>query len=453
MEPSRPHVSIVARVRPSLAREETAIEAGAKAEHLAATAEEIVERLCVSQSSTSSVEVELDNGKVEKFTGLGAYNCDTIIESIRGGNTSYCVMAYGQTGSGKTYTCTELLPRVSEMLLGYVEKGYEVQLNAFELYLGSIKDLLREEACSVRQDAKGRTHVDAKKVVVGTQEDAESLINKAFANRASSATKSNEQSSRSHAFVRFTLRKGKEGEEGEEEREVTIVDLAGNERYEETFHHDAARLAEMKAINASLGCLKDCLRAVLKNKEGGYVPFRRSKLTTILSSLWSTVNRASAVLIAHLAPTRSSLKHSMNTLRLVSLIVERDSLADRERKSFSGPLAWSADQMVCYVRTLEDGKFEALADSFHITGKLFSVEWKGHVERRVVAAGGTEKDAEAIYDAFHEKLRQHKEKEKDMGKKAGPRSAIAAMRAKAKASFAQSFSEDDVVVVERRKET
>ena len=235
------------------------------------------------------------------------------------------------------------------MLLGYVEKGYEVQLNAFELYLGSIKDLLREEACSVRQDAKGRTHVDAKKVVVGTQEDAESLINKAFANRASSATKSNEQSSRSHAFVRFTLRKGKEGEEGEEEREVTIVDLAGNERYEETFHHDAARLAEMKAINASLGCLKDCLRAVLKNKEGGYVPFRRSKLTTILSSLWSTVNRASAVLIAHLAPTRSSLKHSMNTLRLVSLIV-REGQPGRQRAEelqWASRLVRRSDGLLC----------------------------------------------------------------------------------------------------------
>ena len=84
--------------------------------------------------------------------------------------------------------------------------------------------------------------------------------------------------------------------------------------------------------------------------------------------------------------------------------------------------------------------------------KLFSVEWRGHVVKRVVAAGGTEGDAEVIYDAFHEHLSRHKEKEKAKGQERRlGRSALAATRAKAKAAFARNFSQDDVVVLEKQK--
>ena len=37
-----------------------------------------------------------------------------------------------------------------------------------------------------------------------------------------------------------------------------------------------------------------------------------------------------------------------------------------------------------------------------MTGKLLSIEWIVHVVKRVVAQGGKEADAHAIYDAFHQ---------------------------------------------------
>lgn len=458
-------IHTIARVRPVLAIEMMAIEGKKRALHLAASSSEVVEHICLSQNcSSGDFEVKHDNESVEKFGGLGTYKSESILESIRAAvdrAETFCLMAYGQTGSGKTYTCMEILPHISNMLLNY-SACIKVELSAFELHLETVVDLLASDGedgesrpCSVRQDSLGRTHVDAKKTMIRTQEDAESLIKTAFAKRASSATESNKHSSRSHAFVRYTVRKREE--EGEDnEIEVTIVDLAGNERYEDAFHHDAARLSEMKAINGSLGCLKDCLRAVLQNKKvvSGYVPYRRSKLTTILKDSLDPALRGCALLVAHLAPVRSSLKHSVNTLRLVTQITERHSLAEREKRSFSGPEAWSADQMVAFVRTLREGRYASLASSFRITGKLFSVEWVGHVERRVVAAGGTEKDAEAIYNAFHEQLGEHKRREgaKERVEKPGSRSAAAAMRARAKAAFARKFSHDDVVVLEKRKE-
>ena len=42
-----------------------------------------------------------------------------------------------------------------------------------------------------------------------------------------------------------------------------------------------------------------------------------------------------------------------------------------------------------------------LKEFFHISGKVLSVEWIGHLESRVVSAGGSEADANYIYEEFH----------------------------------------------------
>jgi hypothetical protein len=47
-------------------------------------------------------------------------------------------------------------------------------------------------------------------------------------------------------------------------------------------------------------------------------------------------------------------------------------------------------------------------DFFNMTGKVLSGEWLGHLERRVVAAGGSEQDAHCIYDSFHEAKKVHR---------------------------------------------
>ena len=39
---------------------------------------------------------------------------------------------------------------------------------------------------------------------------------------------------------------------------LRVIDLAGSERHESNTEHTPERIAEMKDINWSLGCLKEC---------------------------------------------------------------------------------------------------------------------------------------------------------------------------------------------------
>ncbi len=64
-----------------------------------------------------------------------------------------------------------------------------------------------------------------------------------------------------------------------------MVDLAGSERAQDTQSNNRARRIEGAEINKSLLALKECIRAMDTNKQGGggnHVPFRASKLTLVL---------------------------------------------------------------------------------------------------------------------------------------------------------------------------
>ena len=51
------------------------------------------------------------------------------------------------------------------------------------------------------------------------------------------------------------------------------------------------------------------------------------------------------------------------------------SRLEQEKKTLSGPVAWSKEQVMTFVRELDSGKYAALASSFSITGRMLSVEW------------------------------------------------------------------------------
>ena len=153
----------------------------------------------------------------------------------------------------------------------------------------------------------------------------EAALAQGNAARATAPTAANACSSRSHAICQLQLvRIGAEGEAGTEadtEGSLRLVDLAGSER-KETAHQtadDPERLAEMKAINSSLGSLKECIRLQLLRDTAAddtHVPYRRCKLTTLLKS--SFVNHHAPALpgapsesvprlcfLSHVAPLRS----------------------------------------------------------------------------------------------------------------------------------------------------
>ena len=99
-----------------------------------------------------------------------------------------------------------------------------------------------------------------------------------------------------------------------------------------------------------------------------------------------------------------------------------------------------------------------------MTGKVLGSEWVGHLERRVVAAGGTEQDAHCIYDAFHEAKAAHVQTKKKRASRASAagggqegrdvnRASAARLRAAARKNFASKLQqcEDTVFCLETPK--
>ena len=275
---------------------------------------------------------------------------------LEGGGADATCFAYGQTGSGKTHTMTSCYADAArEIAAGASSAGYTVWVSFFDIYGGKCYDLLRERrVVQALEDAKGRVRV------VGLREtraeDARGVLALADAGascRKTSRTDSNSASSRSHSIFQMTLRsKAREGEEAASAPAVarlSLVDLAGSER-----GADRGKTADSKTrlegaeINKSLLALKECIRALSASAGGvndtrvvdendppdaSHVPFRGSKLTTVLRDAF-VGKRSRTVLLAHISPGHGSADHTMNTLRYALRL--KDGLE-------SGPVAPARD--------------------------------------------------------------------------------------------------------------
>ncbi|KAI1240083.1 Kinesin-like protein KIF2A [Lamprotornis superbus] len=118
--------------------------------------------------------------------------------------------------------------------------------------------------------------------VVGLQErevkcveDVLKLIEVGNSCRTSGQTSANAHSSRSHAVFQIILRR-----KGKLHGKFSLIDLAGNERGADTSSADRQTRLEGAEINKSLLALKECIRALGRNKP--HTPFRASKLTQVL---------------------------------------------------------------------------------------------------------------------------------------------------------------------------
>ena len=238
------------------------------------------------------------------------------------------------------------------------------------------------------------------------------LLHDASHLRSTASTKSNNQSSRSHAVCCITLRK----ENGANRGQLRVVDLAGSERREDANEHTMERISEMKDINWSLGCLKECIRCQVLKEAGSsdnsitHIPYRNCRLTMLLKDCFTSSDVKTSV-ISHVSPTWGSHKHTANTLDYTIQMIQI-TRAEQEKKKFAGPETWSAKKMSAWVRQLEGGRFANIADCFQISGKMFSVTWRVDIEKRAAAAGGLESDGAYIYDKFHAGLKKFKEKQR-----------------------------------------
>uniref|UniRef100_A0A8C0QPD3 Kinesin-like protein n=1 Tax=Chelonoidis abingdonii TaxID=106734 RepID=A0A8C0QPD3_CHEAB len=261
------------------------------------------------------------------------HTAQPLVESVFRGGMATC-FAYGQTGSGKTYTmvgdlsakgqgCPKgIYTLVAQDVFCWVREPSYQQLELqvygafFEIYGGKVYDLLNwRNRLKVLEDGKQQIQVvGLQEEEVSCVEDVMKLIEMGNRCRTSGQTSANTHSSRSHAIFQIILRK-----RGKLHGKFSLIDLAGNERGADTGSADRRTRLEGAEINKSLLALKECIRALGRNK--AHTPFRASKLTQVLRDSFIGENSCTCM-IATISPGMRSCEHTLNTLRYANRVKE-----------------------------------------------------------------------------------------------------------------------------------
>ncbi|OAR01404.1 hypothetical protein LLEC1_04072 [Akanthomyces lecanii] len=252
-----------------------------------------------------------------------------------------CIFAYGQTGSGKSYSmmgygkeigiipmiCQDMFSRIDDMQADATTKC-TVEVSYLEIYNERVRDLLNP---STKGNLKVREHPstgpyveDLAKLVVGSFQEIENLMDEGNKARTVAATNMNETSSRSHAVFTLMLTQKKYDAETKMEMEkvakISLVDLAGSERATST-GATGARLKEGAEINRSLSTLGRVIAALADLSTGGakkkkgvsQVPYRDSVLTWLLKD--SLGGNSMTAMIAAISPADINYDETLSTLR------------------------------------------------------------------------------------------------------------------------------------------
>ncbi|XP_035493866.1 kinesin-like protein KIF2A isoform X4 [Scophthalmus maximus] len=261
------------------------------------------------------------------------FTAQPLVETIFERGMATC-FAYGQTGSGKTHTmggdfsgknqdCSKGIYALSArdvfvMLKkpNYKKLDLQVYATFFEIYSGKVFDLLnRKSKLRVLEDGKQQVQVvGLQERDVKCTEDVLKLIEMGNSCRTSGQTSANAHSSRSHAVFQIILRR-----RGKMHGKFSLIDLAGNERGADTSSADRQTRLEGAEINKSLLALKECIRALGRNKP--HTPFRASKLTQVLRDSFIGENSRTCM-IATISPGMASCENTLNTLRYANRVKE-----------------------------------------------------------------------------------------------------------------------------------
>ncbi|KAE8292278.1 Kinesin-like protein KIF2A [Larimichthys crocea] len=276
---------------------------------------------------TTPFDDSTTNEMVYRFTAR------PLVETIFERGMATC-FAYGQTGSGKTHTmggdfsgknqdCSKgiyaLAARDVFLMLkkpNYKKLDLQVYATFFEIYSGKVFDLLNRKAkLRVLEDGKQQVQVvGLQEKEVKCTEDVLKLIEVGNSCRTSGQTSANAHSSRSHAVFQIILRR-----KGKMHGKFSLIDLAGNERGADTSSADRQTRLEGAEINKSLLALKECIRALGRNKP--HTPFRASKLTQVLRDSFIGENSRTCM-IATISPGMTSCENTLNTLRYANRVKE-----------------------------------------------------------------------------------------------------------------------------------
>ncbi|XP_068633105.1 kinesin-like protein KIF12 [Battus philenor] len=255
---------------------------------------------------------------------------------------SCTVFCYGQTGSGKTHTLTGppglvekgsspysaehgLIVRsfvyLFQLIRNRPDCNFVLKSSFLEIYNEKVIDLLNpgtsRKPLQVRWSKESRSFYVENLFTVDCEEldDLFAVLEEGTRNRANGAHAMNAHSSRSHTLLSVRVRR-----DVRSERDVTcsthgkinFVDLAGSEMTKRT-HSTGKTLEEANNINKSLMVLGYCIAQLSDGKKRGHIPYRDSKLTKLLAD--SLAGNGVTLMIACIAPTRSNLSETVNTLR------------------------------------------------------------------------------------------------------------------------------------------
>ncbi|KAJ6186627.1 hypothetical protein N7519_007928 [Penicillium mononematosum] len=259
------------------------------------------------------------------------------------GGYNNCIFAYGQTGSGKSYSMMGygkeygVIPRICQSMFERIRSiqtdsslNCTVEVSYLEIYNERVRDLLNPSNkgnLKVREHPSTGPYVeDLAKLVVGSFEEIENLMDEGNKARTVAATNMNETSSRSHAVFTLTLTQKRHDKETSMDTEkvskISLVDLAGSERANST-GATGARLKEGAEINRSLSTLGRVIAALAdisagktpasKKKNASMVPYRDSILTWLLKD--SLGGNSMTSMIAAISPADINFDETLGTLR------------------------------------------------------------------------------------------------------------------------------------------
>ncbi|KHN96911.1 kinesin [Metarhizium album ARSEF 1941] len=273
-------------------------------------------------------------GQSNLFDDLGAPLLDNAFQGYNN-----CIFAYGQTGSGKSYSMmgygkeVGIIPNICQEMFNRIDSIQEdkatkctVEVSYLEIYNERVRDLLNPATkgnLKVREHPSTGPYVeDLAKLVVGSFQEIENLMDEGNKARTVAATNMNETSSRSHAVFTLMLTQKKYDAETKMEMEkvakISLVDLAGSERATST-GATGARLKEGAEINRSLSTLGRVIAALAdlstgKKKKGTtQVPYRDSVLTWLLKD--SLGGNSMTAMIAAISPADINYDETLSTLR------------------------------------------------------------------------------------------------------------------------------------------
>lgn len=238
-----------------------------------------------------------------------------------------CVFAYGQTGSGKTYTMVgpptargvnhrtvaEVFDQISKRTGDYTTS---VAIACTEIYNEEVYDLLSgREILDVRLQTEGKrvkVVTGAKEATVTNADEVISLMEAAFAARATASHDVNAHSSRSHCILTLFCKTTDKTTGAATVGKIHLVDLAGSERQRKT-GASGDRLKEASAINKSLFELGNTIRLLARKEKAS---FRNSKLTLMLAD--SLGGNCKCLMFANVSPHREHIEETEITLRFAA---------------------------------------------------------------------------------------------------------------------------------------